>query len=113
MTSVVAHGQVAGRLSAQFPHLRYLNVDDFTDANNERYFSPAAWAHSGQSRALSASDRESVLYGAFAWASRVLNSQKRRCPARAVNAADGRGAAPERPARADAVLGQPRLRRCA
>ena len=36
----LAWAQVVGRLSGQFDHLRFLNVDDFSDADNERYFSP-------------------------------------------------------------------------
>ena len=40
----------------------------------------------GQLSALSVSHSKSVLYGAFAWACRVLNSQKRRFPARAAAA---------------------------
>jgi hypothetical protein len=36
----LAWATVVGRLSKQFPHMRYLNVDDFSDADNEKYFSP-------------------------------------------------------------------------
>ena len=38
----------------------------------------------GRSSALSVSLCKSVFYGAFAWARRTLNRQKRRFPARAV-----------------------------
>ena len=36
----VAWASVVGALSKQFVHMRYLNVDDFSDADNEQYFSP-------------------------------------------------------------------------
>eukprot|EP01044_Picomonas_judraskeda_P022968 COSAG03_NODE_5890_length_1155_cov_1.883523_1_plen_262_part_10 len=36
----LAWAEVVGRLSGQFDQLRYLNVDDFSDADNEKYFSP-------------------------------------------------------------------------
>ena len=36
----LAWAEVIGRLSALFPAVRYLNVDDFSDADNEKYFSP-------------------------------------------------------------------------
>jgi hypothetical protein len=41
----------------------------------------------GRSSALSVFLCKSVFYGAFVWTRRVLNSQKRRFPARAVNVA--------------------------
>ena len=36
----LAWAEVIGLLSAQFPAVRYLNVDDFSDGDNEKYFSP-------------------------------------------------------------------------
>jgi hypothetical protein len=54
------------------------------------------WARPGRLSGLSVFYSESVLYGAFVWARRVLNSQKRWFPVRAVP--DGRRA---RAARAD------------
>jgi len=35
-----AWAEVTGRLSAQFTQLRFMNVDDFSDADNMKYFSP-------------------------------------------------------------------------
>ena len=47
-------------------------------------------ARPGRLSALSVSHSKSILYGAFVWACRALNSSKRRFPARAVRPRLGR-----------------------
>ena len=49
-----------------------------------RTASSPVWAFPGWLSALSVSHSKLFLYGAFAWVCRVLNSQNRRFPARAV-----------------------------
>jgi hypothetical protein len=62
---------------------RGLDINHLDEENQTPIYIATVWAAQGRLSALSVFPTTPVLYGAFVWARRALNSRKRRFPARA------------------------------